>query len=214
MVEAARGFLPDTPEISRAIEEASDLDMVRIIAAGVLEQHFRGFIDDDEVVDSFSAAALLVDAENFENIAEQFDDLTRAIVDEIHMAEDTDDDASFLLNIGSMEPETKAVFLALQVAELQKMQQDIRDGGPAPDAEEHATLGREVAAAATGGMGRSLLRRAVSIYNEVSVESNLTLTLKISNDGDVELAPFPDVVAQRQPKGPKYTPPKPKHPVP
>lgn len=208
IAEAARGLLPDSPEINLAIDEASNLDMLGVVAGGILEEHFRG-LQEDDVVDSFIAAALLVDAKNFDDISKKFDGLTAGIVDDILDAEDSDDPEEYVENLKKLEPESKQVFMALQIAELEVMQQEVRAGADAPSKEEQEALG-DVIVAASKDVDRGLMRRAVSLFNEVSRESELTATLTMDKDGGVELHEYPNIRANRPPKGPKATPPKPK----
>lgn len=207
--EAAYSFLPRRPEIQNAIELAARLDIEGVIAAGVIEEHFRGVLDDDEV-DSYAAAALLVDAPNFDRISKSFSPLAVAIVDEIRMAEDEKVFEDMLANLGSMEPETKRVYMATQIAQMEAVQQDIRAGIEPPEQEYHEDMGAMIAAAAPG-TDSSLVRRAVSIFNEVSVESGYLTTLRMDKKGVVEMLDSPGLVVQK-PKKPQPQKPRPKNP--
>lgn len=212
IVEAAMGILPKRKEIRKAIEEASDLDMIRVIAAGLIESHYRGRLDPKDV-DSMSAAALLVDAENFDDIFEMFDPMTAGIVDEIRMAEDIEDPDQYYDTLAQMEPESKRVFIALQLAELEASQEDLKEGRDGPYPDDHEDMAEKIAAASEG-VDKGMLRRAVSLFNEVSRGSGYTVNLSINKDGVVESQPFPDIPVKKEPKDPsaKGAPPKPPKP--
>ncbi|MDI1228746.1 MAG: hypothetical protein PSY14_13780 [bacterium] len=206
IVEAAMGILPKRKEIRKAIEEASDLDMTRVIAAGLIEGHYRGRLDPKDV-DSMSAAALLVDAENFDDIFEMFDPLTTSIVDEIRMTDEMEDPDQYYNALSQMEPESKRVFIALQLAELEAAQEDLKEGRDGPYPDDHEEMAEKIAAASEG-VDKGMVRRAVSLFNEVSRGSGYTVNLSINKDGLVESQPFPDIPVRKEPKGPKDATPK------
>ena len=145
------GILPKRKEIRKAIEEASDLDMTRVIAAGLIEGHYRGRLDPKDV-DSMSAAALLVDAENFDDIFEMFDPLTTSIVDEIRMTDELEDPDQYYNALSQMEPESKRVFIALQLAELEAAQEDLKEGRDGPYPDDHEEMAEKIAAAYSDGV--------------------------------------------------------------
>lgn len=210
IVQAALGILPKRKEIRRAIEEASDLDMTRVIAAGLIENHYRGRLDPKDV-DSMTAAALLVDAENFDDIFERFDPLTTSIVDEIRMTDEIEDPEQYYSALSQMEPESKRVFIALQLAELEAAQEDLKEGRDGPYQDDHEAMAEDIAAASEG-VDKGLVRRAVSLFNEVSRNSGYTVNLTIDKDGYVQSQPFPDIPVKKEPKDPKNGAPKPPKP--
>lgn len=210
IAQAALGILPKRKEIRRAIEEASDLDMTRVIAAGLIENHYRGRLNPKDV-DSMTAAALLVDAENFDDIFESFDPLTTSIVDEIRMTDEIEDPEQYYSALSQMEPESKRVFIALQLAELEAAQEDLKEGRDGPYQDDHEAMAEDIAAASEG-VDKGLVRRAVSLFNEVSRNSGYTVNLTIDKDGYVQSQPFPDIPVKKEPKDPKNGAPKPPKP--
>ncbi|MBL8712524.1 MAG: hypothetical protein JNM12_06450 [Alphaproteobacteria bacterium] len=210
IAQAAMGILPKRKEIRRAIEEASDLDMTRVIAAGLIENHYRGRLNPKDV-DSMTAAALLVDAENFDDIFESFDPLTTSIVDEIRMTDEIEDPEQYYSALSQMEPESKRVFIALQLAELEAAQEDLKEGRDGPYQDDHEAMAEDIAAASEG-VDKGLVRRAVSLFNEVSRNSGYTVNLTIDKDGYVQSQPFPDIPVKKEPKDPKNGAPKPPKP--
>lgn len=212
IVEAAMGILPKRKEIRKAIEEASDLDMIRVIAAGLIENHYRGRLDPKDV-DSMSAAALLVDAENFDDIFDKFDPLTGSIVDEIRMTDEIEDPDQYYTALSQMEPESKRVFIALQLAELEASQEDLKEGRDGPYQDDHEEMAEKIAAA-SDGLDKGLVRRAVSLFNEVSRGSGYTVNLTFDNQGYVQSQPFPDIPVKKEPKDPSAKGSAPKPPKP
>lgn len=206
--EAAYQFLPRSPEVQNAITNSDSLDLIGVIAGGVLEEHYRGRLDDDEV-DSYIAAALLLDAQNYDQISPVFDALTTSIVDEIRMAEDEKVFEDMLDNVTSMEPEAKRVYIALQIAQLEAVQQELREGNDPPEVEYHDDIAEMIAAAVSqGDVDSGLVRRAVNLYNEVGVASNYLTTLRMNPDNTVEVLDSPGLVAEKpeKPKPPKKKP--------
>lgn len=206
--EAAYQFLPRSPEVQNAITNSDGLDLIGVIAGGVLEEHYRDRFEDEEV-DSYIAAALLLDANNFDQIADIFDPLTVAIVDEIRMAEDEKIFEDMLANVTSMEPEAKRVYIALQIAQLEAVQQELRAGAEPPDVEYHDDIAEMIAAAVSqGDVDGGLVRRAVNLYNEVGVASNYLTTLRMNPDNTVEVLDSPGLVAEKpkKPQPPKKNP--------
>lgn len=212
IAEAAMGILPKRKEIRKAIEEASDLDMIRVIAAGLIENHYRGRLDPKDV-DSMSAAALLVDAENFDDIFESFDPLTTSIVDEIRMTDEIEDPEQYYTALSQMEPESKRVFIALQLAELEASQEDLKEGRDGPYQDDHEEMAEKIAAA-SDGVDKGLVRRAVSLFNEVSRDSGYTVNLNFDRNGYVHSQPFPDIPVKKEPKDPSAKGGAPKPPKP
>lgn len=206
--EAAYQFLPRSAEVQNAIGLSDGLDLVGVIAGGVLEEHYRGVLEDEEV-DSYIAAALLLDAQNFDQISRNFDFTTVGIVDEIRMAEDEKIFEDMLENVTSLEPESKRVYLALQIAQLEAVQQELRAGGEPPDVEYHDDIAEMIAAAVSqGDVDGGLVRRAVNLYNEVGVASNYLTTLRMNPDNTVEVLESPGLVAEKpkKPQPPKKSP--------
>ena len=206
--EAAYQFLPRSAEVQNAITNSDGLDLIGVIAGGILEEHYRDRFDDDEV-DSYIAAALLLDAQNYDEIAPVFDALTTSIVDEIRMAEDEKVFEDMLDNVTSMEPEAKRVYLALQIAQLEAVQQELREGNDPPEAEYHDDIADMIAAAVSqGDIDSGLVRRAVNLYNEVGVASNYLTTLRMNADNTVEVLETPGLIAEKpkKPQPPKKKP--------
>lgn len=212
IVEAAKGILPKRKEIRRALDEAIGLDMIGVIAAGLIENHYRGRLDPKEV-DSMSAAALLVDTENFDDIFDIFDPLTGSIVDEIHMTDEIEDPEQYYTALSQMETESKRVFIALQVAELEAAQEDLKEGRDGPYQDDHEDMAERIAAA-SDGLDKGLVRRAVSLFNEVSRGSGYTVNLTFDSQGHVQSQPFPDIPVKKEPKDPKAKGGAPKPPQP
>lgn len=202
----ARTLLPKRPEIRLAIEEASDIDLLRIVAAGILEQMYRGKRG-DEAVDALSAAALLADAGNFHRISSQFRPMTVFIAEELMMAETAPNHKSLLVDIASMEVESRTVYIALQTAALEMIRRGMNDGGIEPEKRDHVALSEMIAAAADG-VDVELLQRAATLYNAVSAESGYTQSLRFTQDMKLEASPWPDIVASEPRKKPSNKPPR------
>ncbi|MCC7037943.1 MAG: hypothetical protein IT560_11645 [Alphaproteobacteria bacterium] len=212
IVEAAMGILPKRKEIRKALDEAVGLDMLGVIAAGLIESHYRGRLDPKDV-DSMSAAALLVDTENFDDIFESFDPLTTSIVDEIRMTDEIEDNEQYYTALSQMEPESKRVFIALQLAELEAAQEDLKEGRDGPYQDDHEDMAEKIAAASED-VDKGLVRRAVSLFNEVSRGSGYTVNLTFDKDGYVQSQPFPDIPVKKEPKDPSAKGSAPKPPKP
>ncbi len=207
--EAARGMLPRRKAVRNALEDLSNLDMDSVIAAGFIEEAFRGKLKDNEV-DDLTVAALCLDAQNFDDMYQELSPGAVGIVDELRMADDEEDPARRMAMLQSFERDSARVFIAFATADMKMLQhfmaEDDIDAPEGPSAEEHEEFGAEIAAVAQGG-DRSLVKRAVKAYNEISEALGYNPRLNLQADGKVELKPFPDLIIEKLPE-----PPKPKKP--
>ncbi len=206
--DAARGMLPRRKAVRDALDDISNLDMDSVIAAGLLEEAFRGKLKDDEV-DDLTVAALCLDAQNFDDMYNDLSPEAVGIVDELRMADEEEDPARRMAMLQSFERDSARVFLAFAAADMKMLQhfmedEDDIDRPEGPSAEEHEEFGAEIAAVAQGG-DRGLVRRAVKAYNEISEALGYNPRLSMQPDGKVEFKAFPDLLIEKlpDPKTPK-----------
>jgi hypothetical protein len=205
-LEAAGNMLPRRREIRDALENISNISMVDVITAGVIEETYRGRMNDARV-DAMTAAALLIDAENFDDITGLFMPETVGMVDEMHRMMDEFDEEVRLLNIRSMEPDTKRLFLANAAAGMEMTKYEMKEYGDAgPDKDEHDGLARHIVAAAREDVDARLVSRAIKAYNEVSELCGHGTTIKHDAAGELVINDQPDIVVKAP--QPKNNPPK------
>ncbi|MBI1216176.1 MAG: hypothetical protein GC185_10200 [Alphaproteobacteria bacterium] len=192
--DAARGFLPRRQQIRDALEEISNLEMQAVVAAGILEETYRGKLK-DQTVDDMIVAALCYDAQNFDDIAEFVTPEVVGMVDEMRMMAEEENDARRLQMAQSLETDTKRVFLANAIADLDMVTYEC-DSGSAdaapPSKEEHDMLA-EYIMATTYGVETPLIQRAVTSYNTVSQIAGIDTLLQQNGRGEVEVNPFANV---------------------
>lgn len=201
---AAESFLPRRRAIRHALEEISNLKMHAVIAAGLIEEHYRGRLPDAEV-DVMSIAALTLEAENFDDIFDELPSDAVGIVDELRRAQDEPDDEARLNHLAGMEDISKTVFMAFAAADLQMTLHEMEEEeDPGPSKDDHDMLAEAISAAAEG-VDRSLLRRTANLFNDVAAETGNPARLKVTNDNKITVQPFPDIIARKIPKpeGPK-----------
>jgi len=203
--DVARSFLPRNKTIRSALEDISNLEMQTVIACGILEEHYRGKLPDKEV-NTLTVAALVLDAENYDDMFNDLHPDVIMIVDELRGMEEDENRATRLAMMHSMEPESRRVFLAFMAADLQMLQHEMEEGIDAgPDKAEHDDLAESLKVAAAGG-DRALVRRIVNLYNDVAEAADLSTRVKLMPGGRIDVLPFPDIIAEKTPKPPK--PPK------
>jgi len=197
--EAAKSFLPRRKAIRRALDEISNLEMHAVIAAGIIEEHFRGKLPDSDV-DVMTIAALALNADNFDDIFDDLPEDSVGIVDEMRRAQDELDDHERLLQLAGMEDISRNVFLAFAAADLQMTLHEMaEEDDPGPTKDDHDMLGEAIVAAGDG-INRSLLRRVTNLFNDVASITDNPTRLKVSRDNKVTSQPFPDIIAEKLPK--------------
>lgn len=203
--DVARSFLPRNKTVRSALEDISNLEMQTVIAAGILEEHYRGKLQ-DKAVNTLTVAALVLDADNYDDLFDSIHPDVVMIVDELRGMEEFTDPAVRMAMVQSLEPESRRVFLAFMAADLQMLQHEMEEGtDTGPDKPEHDDLAKFIAAAAEGA-DRPLLRRVVNLYNDVAEACDIPTRVKLMPDKTVDILPFPDIIAEKAPKPPK--PPK------
>lgn len=192
--EAARGFLPRRRQIRDALDIISNLDMQAVIAAGIIEETYRKRLPDQRV-DDMIVAALCADADNFDDITDRLTPEAVGMVDELRMLSEEGDDKRRLTAARQLEVETKRVFLATAIADLDmltyEMDNDTADA-IAPSKQEHDLLA-ELIMATTYGVENPLIVRAVTSYNAVSRAAGLSTLLEQDARHEVNINPFADV---------------------
>lgn len=206
--EAAKGFLPRRKAIRRALDEISNLEMHAVIAAGIIEEHFRGKLQDSDV-DAMTIAALTLNADNFDDIFDELPEDSVGMVDELRRAQDELDDHERLLQLAGMEDISRTVFLSFAAADLQMTLHEMaEEDDPGPTKDDHDMLGEAIVAAGDG-MNRSLLRRVTNLFNDVAAVTDNPTRLKVTKDNKVTSQPFPDIIAEKLPR-PEDSPKDPK----
>lgn len=203
--DAAGHMLPRRREIREALENISNLSMVDVITAGVIEETYRGRLNDARV-DAMTAAALLIDADNFDDITGLFMPETVGMVDEIHRMMDEPDEELQLFNLRSMEPDSKRLFLANAAAGMEMTKYEMKEYGDAgPEKEQHDGFAKLIVAAAQEDVDARIVNRAIKAYNEVSALCGHGTTIKQSPDGQFTINDQPDIVVKmpQKPQTPK-----------
>jgi hypothetical protein len=222
--EAARSFLPFRKEIRAALDSISNLHMQAVIAAGILEETYRGRMPDQNV-DNMIVAALCFGANNFDDIADRLTPEAVGMVDELLMMAEEEDEGTRLQIARGIEPDTKRVFLANAIADLDmityEIDNDTADAAP-PHKKEHDLLAAFIMET-TYGVDNKLIDRAVTSFNTVSRAAKIDTLLQQNARHEVEINAFADIKIENAaaideftatPKSavPKSKPKKPKSP--
>lgn len=208
-ISAAGHMLPRRREIRDALENVSNLSMADVITAGIIEETYRGRLPDLRV-DAMTTAALLMDADNFDDITGLFQPETVGMVDEMHRMMMEPDEEVKLLELGGMEPDSKRLFLANTAAGMEMTKYEIREYGDAgPELEEHEILAKFIVAAAKDDVDTRIVNRAIKAFNEVSEMCGHGTTIKQLAGGELVINDLPDIVVKvDKPQTPKKPGPK------
>ncbi|MEZ0261235.1 MAG: hypothetical protein ACAH80_09505 [Alphaproteobacteria bacterium] len=194
--DAAGHMLPRRREIRDALENVSNLSMADVITAGIIEETYRGRMPDARV-DAMTAAALLMDADNFDDITGLFQPETVGMVDEMHRMMMAPEEDVRLLELGGMEPDTKRLFLANTAAGMEMTKYEMKEYGDAgPEKEEHEALAKFIVAAAKEDLDQRIVNRAIKSFNEVSEMCGHGTTIKQLAGGELVINDQPDIVVK------------------
>jgi hypothetical protein len=206
----ANKILPDRPEINLALNLRDELDLTGLVAAGLIEEEMRGR-NKDKTVDTLTAAALLVDAEDFDEMANHLAPETVSLVDEFMAAISMGpENAPF----ETLNMQTQRLIVAMTTADLEMLSKGMKNGTMiAPEEYELEIMGEFLADASrsasekpTAGDVR-LMKRAVRAFNEVSHIMPLDVKLRQAEDLGFDLVDK-DTPEPKQ-KGPSKPSPKP-----
>jgi len=213
----ANRILPDRPEINLALNLRDELDLTGLVAAGLIEEEMRGR-NTDKKVDALTAAALLVDAEDFDEMTDHLSPDTVSLVDEFMAAVSAGPEHA---PFETLSMQTQRLIVAMTTADLEMLSKGIKDGSMiAPEEYELAIMGEFLADASrsasekpTAGDVR-LMKRAARAFNEVSHIMPLDVKLRQAEDFGFDLvdkdAPEPKQKGQTTPK-PQNRPKPPRH---
>jgi hypothetical protein len=210
--DAAGHMLPRRREIRDALENISNLSMSDVITAGIIEETYRGRLPDARV-DAMTAAALLMDADNFDDITGLFQPETVGMVDEMHRMMAEPEAEVKLLELGGMEPDSKRLFLANAAAGMEMTKYEMKEyGDTGPEKEEHDMFAKFIVAAAKEDVDQRIVARAIKSFNEVSALCGHGTTIKQLPGNEFAINDLPDIVVKvdkpEQP-GAKHRPKKP-----
>lgn len=219
LYNVANRILPDRPEINVTINSISNFDVTCLVAAGLVEEEMRGRTK-DTLVDSLTSAALLVGAENFDDVAANLSAETVSLVDSFMAA--VENGTPSTPSFRSLDMQTQRLMVAMMTADLEMLSKGMKDGSVIPPSDfELETVGRFLADAsrqaaekATSGDVR-LMKRAAKAFNEVSHALPLDVKMRQAEDLGFDLVdkntPEPPKAAKQQPSKPKGKPQPPRH---
>lgn len=219
LYNVANRILPDRPEINVTINSIANFDMTCLVAAGLIEEEMRGRTK-DALVDSLTSAALLVGAENFDDVAANLSAETVSLVDSFMAA--VENGTPSTPSFQSLDMQTQRLMVAMMTADLEMLHKGMNDGYIIPPSDfELETVGRFLADAsrqaaekATSGDVR-LMKRAAKAFNEVSHALPLDVKMRQAEDLGFDLVdkstPEPPKAAKQQPPKPKGKPQPPRH---
>jgi len=194
--DAAGHMLPRRREIRDALENISNLSMSDVITAGIIEETYRGRLPDARV-DAMTAAALLMDADNFDDITGLFQPETVGMVDEMHRMMAEPEAEVKLLELGGMEPDSKRLFLANAAAGMEMLKYEMKEyGDEGPEKEEHDMFAKFIVAAAKEDVDQRIVARAIKSFNEVSEMCGHGTTIKQLPGNEFAINDLPDIVVK------------------
>lgn len=204
----ANQLLPDRPEINLTINSIDHFDTTCLVAAGVIEEEMRDQMKDSQV-DQLTAAALLVGAQNFDDIAPELSHQTVSLVDAFMAAVESGTPSPTYFK--SLDMQTQRLMVAMMTADLEMLHKGMRDGSViAPPDYELEMVGSFLADASRSAAAKPtpadirLMKRAARVFNEVSHALPLDVKLTAKPDG------FDLVDKNAAPQEVKPKPPKPK----
>ncbi len=205
LYDLASKSMPKTPEVQKVLDYASNLDYMCLLTAISVQEELAGKISAVKL-DRLTAAALVLGAENVDDIYDLFNRETMSIVDEFLSMLMQDDGDERVVDIAEFSADTKRIFLCNIITDLQVVAAGLKAGtGEAHPMADLQALGDIVEHLShTGDADRHLLSRVAEFFNENTTLAHYPLRLNLNADGTVEIEKF-DPPAQR--KGQK--PPKP-----
>jgi hypothetical protein len=203
--EAAGSMFRKNRPVHGVLELLSNLEMQSVIAAGILDQQYRGRLPDARVNDMM-IAALASRAANFDDICGELPPYAVGMVDELRMMADEEEEDMRLLHAANLDLDSKRVLVADMLADMNMTLQDMRGGLNGPSKEDHDALATFLKAA-SGDVDRGLVRQAVDMFNLISTATDNGTTLRQKPDGEVTISSSPDE-ADPGPQGTRRAPPK------
>ncbi len=187
LYQIANRLLPDRPEINLTINSIDHFDTTCLVAAGVIEEEMRDHMK-DELVDQLTAGALLVGAQNFDEVAANLSHKTVSLVDAFMAAVESGTPSA--PSFKTLDMQTQRLMVAMMTADLEMLHKGMKDGSviAPPDYELEmvgsflAEASRSAAATPTPADIR-LMKRAASIFNDVSHALPLDVKLAAKPDG-------------------------------
>ena len=207
----ANQLLPDRPEINLTINSIDHFDTTCLVAAGVIEEEMRGQMK-DELVDQLTAGALLVGAQNFDDVAPELSHKTVSLVDAFMAAVESGTPSA--PSFKSLDMQTQRLMVAMMTADLEMLHKGMRDGSViAPPDYELEMVGSFLADASRSAAAKPtpadirLMKRAARVFNDVSHALPLEVKLTAKPDG-FDLVQKNDAPQEVKPKAqkPKGTP--------
>ena len=207
----ANQLLPDRPEINVTINSIDHFDTTCLVAAGVIEEEMRDHMKDEQV-DHLTAAALLVGAQNFDDVAPELSHKTVSLVDAFMAAVENGTPSPGYFK--SLDMQTQRLMVAMMTADLEMLHKGMRDGSViAPPDYELEMVGSFLADASHSAADKPtpadvrLMKRAARVFNDVSHALPLEVKLAAKPDGYelVEKNAAPQEIKPKAPK-PKGTP--------
>lgn len=183
----ANQLLPDRPEINLTINSIDHFDTTCLVAAGVIEEEMRDHMKDD-LVDQLTSGALLVGAQNFDDVAANLSHKTVSLVDAFMAAVESGTPSPTYFK--SLDMQTQRLIVAMMTADLEMLHKGMRDGSViAPPDYELEMVGSFLADASRNAATKPtpadirLMKRAANIFNEVSHALPLDVKLAAKPDG-------------------------------
>jgi hypothetical protein len=189
--DAAGSMFRHEHAITNALTLVSNLEIQSVVAAGILYEQYQGLPKqrrDDMVI-----AALVMDAENFDDIAGELSPETVGMVDEILRLEAEPDRKARMVQAESLEPDSKRIMMAMLIADMEMTMHEIHDMGEPGMPKAQQMQAAEFIQALAPGVDKSLRLRAVDTFNLVSVATDNGATLKEKPDGSLILNEMPDI---------------------
>lgn len=184
----ARRLLPKTPEVSLALREISNLEASNLTMAATIEEEYRGKLP-AETVDSLTAAALLIGADNLRRIIPKFEKETvRNLVGFSGLAVPEGGD---VMPYESYPDNARRLFMALMTTELHLTKAAFKTKNISMERKDLGVIASNIIRESkVGQAGKkacdvSMLARAVKEYNEVTRLSGIPVILVLNADNTV-----------------------------
>lgn len=211
--DIARATLPQNPEISDAIEHVSNVDVLSLMTAGVIEEHFRGN-QRDEDVDRMVAAVLLTGAENADDLRNWFAPETIALCDYFTDMANEENQQRRQNLLQAMPRDARRIFVASIVADLELSHRNLEEGNTVPPhRREMEALSSFLARTSTvEGLDPLLMGRAADSFNALAERLGQNTRLFRQQSGHLRVGRTPDThQAQKRERQKKNRKPKPGH---
>lgn len=190
--------LPRTPEVAKALDHREELELISLLTAVTVQEEFKGKISARDL-DRLTAAALLIGANNIDEIYDQFSRATTSIADEFIMMNMQEDRDERMEEIRGFSQGAKRLLFCSIIAELNTTADGLAKGYAMAAPREGLLSVARVVAAVADGADAHLVAKTQALFNKVSELSGHDLVM--SSDGKLA-GP-----KAKGPKGPK--PPQP-----